>query len=97
MPMNLFGGFIANTNSMSKWISWMQWLSPIRYANEALSHTQFDNVEVGRFQPNVPAAFMTYEGFTLGYWNCILALILWMLVWRALSITALRLMIDKVQ
>ena len=82
---------------MSKWISWMQWLSPIRYANEALSHTQFDNVVVGRFQPNFPAEFLKYEGFTLGYGNCILALVLWMLVWRTLSITTLRLMIDKVQ
>ena len=39
MPFILFGGLFANTDSMPKWLSWMQWISPVRYANEALGHT----------------------------------------------------------
>ncbi len=44
MPMILFGGTFANTASMPKWLSWLQWVSPIRYANEALAHSQYDDV-----------------------------------------------------
>jgi ABC-type multidrug transport system permease subunit len=55
MPMILFGGTFANTSTMPKWLSWIQWISPIRYANEALAHSQFDDVEVGPLQKNIPA------------------------------------------
>ena len=44
MPMILFGGFIANTDSIPAWLGWVQWISPIRYGNEAVAHTQFDGV-----------------------------------------------------
>ena len=39
MPLQLFGGTIANTATTPGWIGWIQWLSPIRYGNEALGHT----------------------------------------------------------
>lgn len=97
MPMNLFAGFVANTKSMPKWFSWIQWLSPIRYANEALAHSQFDDVTKQRFHKDIPAEFMIEQGYTLGFWNCILALIAYMLLWRLLSIIVLRVKIDKVQ
>ena len=29
MPMMLFGGFLANNESMPKWLSWIQYISPI--------------------------------------------------------------------
>ena len=45
MPFILFGGLFANTDSMPKWLSWLQWISPVRYANEALAHAEFDNVK----------------------------------------------------
>jgi len=44
MPMILFGGFIANAASTPNWLGWIQWLSPIRYANEAFAHIQFDGI-----------------------------------------------------
>ena len=43
MPIVLFGGFITNNDSIGPWLSWMQWISPIRYGNEAMAHTQFDD------------------------------------------------------
>ena len=42
MPMILFGGFIANTESIPGWLGWIQYTSPIRYAVEAFAHTQLD-------------------------------------------------------
>ena len=44
MPFILFGGMFANTDSMPGWLGWLQWISPIRYANEALAHAEFDDV-----------------------------------------------------
>ena len=44
MPIVLFGGFITNDKSLASWISWCQWLSPIRYGNEAIAHTQMDHL-----------------------------------------------------
>ena len=39
MPIILFGGFITNNEAVGAYISWMEWVSPIRYANEALAHS----------------------------------------------------------
>ena len=47
MPMILFGGFIANTATTPAWLGWIQWISPIRYGNEALAHSQFNDVNQG--------------------------------------------------
>ena len=37
MPNVLFGGLLANSKTMHSYISWAQWLSPVRYANEAIN------------------------------------------------------------
>ena len=39
MPMILFGGFIANTDTIPAWLGWVQYISPIRYGNEAVAHS----------------------------------------------------------
>ena len=39
MPFILFGGFIANTATTPDWLGWIQWISPIRYGNEAMAHS----------------------------------------------------------
>jgi ABC-type multidrug transport system permease subunit len=36
VPMMLVGGMLCNAGTMSPWISWLQYLSPIRYGYEAL-------------------------------------------------------------
>lgn len=46
MPMVLFGGFIANNNSIPAYLGWLQWISPIRYGNEALAHVTMDDAHV---------------------------------------------------
>ena len=42
MPLILFGGQFANPQNIPDWISWFQYLSPIRYSLEALVVNEFD-------------------------------------------------------
>ena len=44
-PTLFFGGFFVNPDTITPWISWLQYFSPIRYADEAIAHTQFDGVD----------------------------------------------------
>jgi ABC-type multidrug transport system permease subunit len=41
MPLILFGGQFANSDNIQAWISWFQYLSPIRYSQEALVVNEF--------------------------------------------------------
>ena len=76
--------------ALPTWIGWFQWLSPIRYGNEALGHTQFDETD------NVMAqGFLELEGFTLGYWKCVAAMIGWSVFWNLLSVISLARMVRK--
>ena len=85
MPMQLFGGFLSNTDTMPAWIGWIQWLTPFRYLNEALCHTQFDTSDSAS-----AAAFMETEGFTIGYWKCIAAAFAMVIFWRIVSLMVLK-------
>lgn len=91
MPMILFGGLFSNTDNMPAWLGWLQWISPIRYGNEGMAHSQYDGV------PGLPAAYLEYSGFTLGYWNCIWANLALLVFWRIAALVALRLQIRKFQ
>ena len=37
LPAIQFGGFLVNSGSIPGWLSWLQYLSPIRYALEAIA------------------------------------------------------------
>ena len=43
MPIVLFGGQFANSGNIQAWISWFQYISPIRYGLEAFVRNEFDN------------------------------------------------------
>ena len=43
MPLILFGGQFANSGNIQAWISWFQYISPIRYAFEAFVRNEFDH------------------------------------------------------
>lgn len=45
MPITMFGGLLSNTGTMMEWISWFQYLSPLRYGFEALIRNEFDHRE----------------------------------------------------
>ena len=42
MPIILFGGQFANSGNIQAWISWFQYVSPVRYGLEALVRNEFD-------------------------------------------------------
>ena len=42
LPFMLFSGFFANAGSYGAWISWFQYISPIKYALEAFIWNEFD-------------------------------------------------------
>jgi ABC-type multidrug transport system permease subunit len=43
MPIILFGGQFANSDNIQAWISWFQYISPIRYGFESFTRNEFDN------------------------------------------------------
>ena len=93
MPMILFGGFITNTSTTPDWLAWIQWISPIRYGNEALAHSQYDDFAENTF----PGAYLEYEGFTIGYWKCVAACLGFAVFWRTVSLCFLTFGVSKFQ
>ena len=89
MPNVLFGGMLANSAALPSYISWAQWLSVIRFANEAISTVEFQGVN---WKTDY---YLTVLGFNLGYWKCIYILAGYMVFWRAMSMIILRCMISK--
>ncbi len=79
MPMILFGGLFANVGAMPAAIRWLQWVSPVRFTNEALLTAWYQGME------GFPQEFLKGQGYTLGYTNCILALVGWLVFWRVLA------------
>ena len=45
MPQVLFGGLFANSATMQPWLSWIQWVTQVRYANEAMNHAFLDDID----------------------------------------------------
>lgn len=43
MPIILFGGQFANSDNIQAWISWFQYVSPIRYGLESFVRNEFDS------------------------------------------------------
>lgn len=43
MPLILFGGFFANAGDYPGYITWIQYISPIRYTLESLFWNEFDD------------------------------------------------------
>ena len=41
MPLIIFSGFFANSKYFYVWIGWLQYLSPVKYAFEALSINEY--------------------------------------------------------
>ena len=41
IPFMLFGGFYLNREDYPVWLGWLEWISPFKYALEALVHNEF--------------------------------------------------------
>ena len=58
LPLLVFGGTIVNMQTVPGWLAWLQWLSPIRYGNEALAHSQFDNAHYKQITKLFPPTYV---------------------------------------
>jgi len=43
LPFMIFAGFYSNRKELPDWISWFEYLSPFKYAFEAVCWNEFDN------------------------------------------------------
>ena len=91
MPNVLLGGLFANSGSLPSYISWAQWLTVIRYADEAILTVLLKDVN------EFTNKWLEVEGFTLGYRNCIFILVAMAIFWRICALIALHLSAKKLQ
>lgn len=92
MPFIIFGGFITNAASQPEWISWLQWLSPIRYGLESLTYNEFtlrDDVSQLAMNP------ITFLHFTLGYGVSMILLLVISIALRILCVIILKLRVTR--
>ena len=91
MPFMLFGGFYANLNSLPGWLVWLKWLSPIKYASEALLWNEYKNSPPGEYD------LIGALGLNFGLWpaiGCNLAIAVGA---RIIAIIALKSLVQKAQ
>lgn len=43
--MSMFTGFLIDLSSIYTWLSWIQWISAVRYATNMLIINEFDQIE----------------------------------------------------
>lgn len=89
IPMLLFGGFFANSSHIPEWISWFQYVSPIRYAFEALIRNQFEGVNL----PPGGIDLVKYLGFKLGLPYCLIILLCISVILRVIAFVFLKLLV----
>jgi hypothetical protein len=78
LPAIFFGGLFANSKTIVVGVGWIQYLSPIRFAFEALLTAEYENT--------VFFYVIKEFNFTLGYWNCVYGLIVLSVVTRIFSL-----------
>ncbi|KAL4474928.1 hypothetical protein ABPG74_001624 [Tetrahymena malaccensis] len=65
LPFVLFSGFFKNRKDFAAWIGWIEFLSPFKYALEALVTNEFENIES-------PVDMIATNDYTIGKWHCAL-------------------------
>ncbi|CAD8133308.1 unnamed protein product [Paramecium pentaurelia] len=101
LPIQLFGGQLVNLQSIPKWISWFQYVSPFKYFLEAFGRTQLEDVEFksiiqkGDSFSLVTISPMEYYGRDFGLWNSIIVLFGVAIAFHILAVIMLKLLIKK--
>jgi hypothetical protein len=93
MPLILFSGFFSNAGSYPVWIGWFQYISPIKYALEALVYNEFDDRHYGPKDINL----VKFLGYELGIGKCLAILAGLTVFLRFLSMICLKLLVSKFQ
>lgn len=72
------------------WLSWIQYISPIKYSTEAMVYNEFT------IDPNgIGNDFEAFLNYSLGYNNCIGILIALIFLFRILGFICLRMRVRK--
>jgi len=93
MPYIIFGGFFVNLNTVYVWLRWITYLSPIRYATEALLRNELEDNGDYSDEDQIYKAFDYNTGLT--WWIIILFGLA--IVFRVIAVVALKLTVSKVQ
>ena len=93
MPAIQFGGFLVNAGSIPWYLTWLQYLSPIRYTLEAIANNEFENrtYDLGKGEIN-PLHFL---GFNFGTVKCYVLLLTLAIGLRLVSLVCLKLLVSK--
>lgn len=92
MPMVLFSGFFSNSGSYPVWISWIQYISPVKYTLEALIYNEFDDRRY-----DSPIDLISFLGFKLGLFKCLIILLGLTIFFRFVALAFLKLLVGRFQ
>ena len=90
MPFILFGGLMANNNSLAGWLSWVQYISPIKYGAEAQLWNEFSEDPY-----EIRDKFLEFVDYKMGYWNCIGIFIAFIIGARILAFFFFKLLVER--
>ena len=93
LPLGIVGGFVSSPKNQPDWISWFQYVSPIRYGMEALIINEFGSRDYGPEDVD----FVEFIGFELGFWQSIALLTSTIVVFRVVSMLTFYKMVRKFQ
>jgi hypothetical protein len=79
---------MSNTGTFPAWMTWVQYLSPIRFTFELLIRNEFESRHVV-LDP------IKLLGFELGMYKCVIILISFSFTFRVISLICLKLMVSK--
>lgn len=92
LPFMLFGGLLSNNKSIFDWLSWFQYISPIKYCAEALVDNEFRNDKYG-----IGDDLKDHLDYIVGYGRCVIIFIALIIGFRALAFVVFRMLIRKFQ
>ena len=92
IPFMLFAGFFANRDTFSPWISWIEYISPMKYTMEAFVTNEYDGL--GYENPDPVVDMLHYD---LGVPFCMSALFAIFFVLRFISYFALKVLMNTLQ
>ena len=92
MPFILFGGLFANNSALPKWLSWIQYISPIKYCAESLM-----DIEMMNDHYDLKDNLMTFLDYKMNYQINFLIFIGMIIFLRIIAFFFFKALVTKVQ
>ncbi|CDW80123.1 abc transporter family protein [Stylonychia lemnae] len=93
MPMIMFSGFFSNASTFQSWISWIQYISPIRYALEAFVWNEFGERKYASNEVDL----VKFLGYKIGLATCLWIIAALAIFFRVLTGICLKILAGKFQ